>query len=787
MELETRKISFDDARLFYDDDSIYSSSDEDKIHPSESINSDLSSEKSFRAEILDSKLTPSNPLKNFPLIVKKENNDKIYVKNNAIGVKSKGSLSVKTSRATTAKVRPDTAAKLREYPVRLKFPVNRINISRPQTASMPVKLPEVIKVALSRPPTSKTAKSLHSRPETAFNLSDWDSRPHTARFKEKLIVKTAPINRFLPVPDKTLGGELKRLFSAQKEIEYTNFRDRTNSMVPAQLEEIRKREDEVVGKFLQLETYYPAESRCESLQSSLSDIMASVDAGELLEESYRGAMHAQKETSPSFIITHGQINQDSCVFKMFLRESVQKVGLSIHLVQYFFEKLQVFALDYNVTYGEVSFSKAHYLLSKSNSWRMLNKWNLVSIMQNEDVVSRQVKSWGRRFTGRRNKEAAASKIQATYRMIKQKRIFRFYKFQKKCASTIITYFRNRIKKRERIMAQAKLLDGSHDIVKELNSKFQEAWEKDYLLNPEGRTIVLINSLAFDSKLRLRMDMAEEQKNNYGRLVQLLDDSVSVVFITPEMSVAERHYLKSILSVYWDYSELIQTKRLKIYEVVRPMFFFKDAALTTMLLMNSALMVSIASHIANTKVYVESLIASKEDCRFCEILQIPMYGTPSLALEFSHKRVKQRKFALESGSKVPPGFVFTPKSLSMGVIKVFSDLTNGNPSVTRWIMKINDFGMGEGLAILTLPSTIKRPVKFSQDDVSNNIKFVSSSWNGDWRVFLKAFVTYGGLIEAYATTDKPHYVAIHMDITPDLRLLNSGSNSLVCFSYRNSYI
>lgn len=780
--METRKISFDDARLFYDDDSICSSSDEDKIHPSASINSDIS----FRAEILD-KQASSNPLKNFPLIVKKENNDTIYTKNRAIGVKSKGSLNA--SRATTAKVRPDTAAKLREYPVRLKFPVKRINISRPQTASIPVKLPEVIEVALSRPPTSKTAKSLHSRPETAFNLSDWDSRPHTARLKEKLIVKTAPINRFLPVPDKSLGRALKRLFSAQKEMEYKTFRDRTNSIELAELEEIERREDDVqvVGKFLQLETYHPAESRCESLQSSLSGMMASVGAGELLEESYTGAMRAQMEASPSFIITHGQINQDSCVFKMFLRESVQSFGLSIHLVQYFLEKLQVFTLDYNVTYGEVSFSKAHHLLSKSNSWRMLNKWNLVSIMQNEDVVYRQVKSWGRRFTGRRNKEAAACKIQALYRMIKQKRIFQFYKFQKKCASTIITYFRNRIKKRERIMAQAKLLDGSHDIVKDLNSKFQEAWEKDYLLNPEGRTIVLLNSLAFDSKLRLRMNMAEEQKNNYGRLVQLLDDNVSVVFITPEMSIAERHYLKSILSVYWDYSELIQTKRLKIYEVVRPMFFFKEATLTTMLLMNSTLMVSIASHIANTKVYAESLIASKEDCRFCEILQIPMYGTPSLALEFSHKRVKQRKFALESGSKVPPGFVFPPKSLSMGVIKVFSDLTNGNPSVTRWIMKMNDFGNGEGLAILTIPSIIKRPVKFSQDDVSNNIQFISSAWNGDWRVFLKAFVTYGGLIEAYATTDNPHYVAIHMDITPDLRLLSAGSNSLVCFSYRNSYI
>ena len=750
--INPRRITFDDPSLY--DDNILSDDDHFSL-PTVSERSNLFFTGTDISE------SASNQFKSLPW-------EKSKLKDSNKSEKMANPVNF-ASRATTA--RPNTT-RAKEYPIRLGFPMKKISISKPDglwNSDIGLKRFPEIESALSRPPTGY--KSIQSRPETAFNISDWDSRPRTARFKEKKIEKSAPItNR--PV-NRSEKEKMRKWFQTQREIEMKEIemksRDDSNPLFVLSDDQFR------IEKLLNIKIAMP-QNKVSPIQS-ISDTPSDFNCFSLLDDPVDTFME-NESVSASFLIIRGHINQESEAFVQFLNESVEKYKISVSLTQYFLEKLQKFVTEYGILYAECVIAKIFEFLKVANAWKLINKHTLLSIMQKKDDL--KIDMVGSRYRGFNRREIAATKIQSILKMYSQKKSFKNFKFEKKCAYKIITYLRERIRKKKQLLAQMKSLDLSVSYVKKLNCKFQEQWESEYVNSTDGRVSILLNSMSFNQKFRSRIsNMAEQQKNNYGRLLQLLNRSTSVVFITPEMTTSDRQYLKSLISIHWDYQNLIELGRLKIIEVCRPSFFYHDTALITILLMENTFISSLSSLAGeNNKIYLESLIASKQDCQLCEILKIPLYGDPDLAMEFSHNKIRQRKFVQETGAQVPIGFIFPPKSLPMGVLNVFSDLVTKNPHITIWIMKMNDYGDGEGLAYFSVPSDIKRPIEFTTEIISSNVQYISPAWNNNWKNYLKAFVTNGGVIEAFAPTKTPHYISYHMDITPSFQLLFTGSNSLV---------
>lgn len=543
------------------------------------------------------------------------------------------------SRATTAKnapTRATTACKSRhstklqprkEFPERIKFPLKSVSMTRPQTAvgriATPLdtmnlgfldfdrknQTPEILKYDRKRYPPE--------RPLTGRTMADWDSRPHTARLKPKehllMTESIYPMGKE-PKKDRSIPAQLKILFKKQKYVEDHD---------PNKQKYVEDHEGQETDDELMIIDHLKAEIIPHQSVPSATPLSSKYSVDDftnqlLISKPVLITSEQSKTISAHFFIINGHIVRNGKAFKDFLELS--KETLHPIVLDTFLGKLQHFANSYQIPYAECSVEKIMFFLTTNpSSWNFINKEVLCRLMQNSSEVESIFKIPGRRYQGHDKIITAVLKIQGTYRMHLQRKKFQFFKFQKRCSAVIINYLRGRLKRRKRLQQQAKLLDAAVTFVKNTSVAFASSWDKDYLNNPDGRTVLMLNSLSFGPRHRARMKLSMEiqQKNNHGRLCQLLQKGVNVIYVTLEMTASEKSQLKHLVSLSLNYDDLIKQKRLVMLEIARPAFFYVDAALSTILLLDDERMDNLRKMIATKKVYMEPLIAAKEEARICE--------------------------------------------------------------------------------------------------------------------------------------------------------------------------
>ncbi|KAJ3349488.1 hypothetical protein HDU91_006384 [Kappamyces sp. JEL0680] len=571
----------------------------------------------------------------------------------------------------------------------------------------------------------------------------------------------------LPRVDTSIAATCKRVLKKQLDIEYysrpatattlrsgrpasIDARDRPSKSLsflfePAAPEPVQKSPQTT-----------PMTTRLESLRHSTAALAADLQPPKPLAR-----------TSKCFMIMNGHIIQDSLAFREFLQEACQAVPAN--LVVYFLAKLQELALRYCKCSCRLVIER---LAATPLSWMALDDAAITETFLNRDEVRAQIESPGQRYQGYKPRAAAATKIQAVWRGYHYKKGYLYYKFQKRCARKLVEYFRMRVRRRKRLQAQEALLVESCRLLDTVNDKLRREWEQRY---NRDRTAIVINSFGFGPRVRAHLsDMLERQKRNFGRLAQLLNERNTVVYITPELTADERWRLRRLLGIYFDYEQLTATKRLQVIEIATPLFASSSSALSNNLLLDGVLLHKLKTAIRDMACpFLDPIFASREDARICQVLNIPMLGNVDVATSLAQKRSKQRHVAKEAGSMLPPGSIIWPKSKSVSICETVQDLRIKNPDVKTWVVKMNEYADGNGIAILNLGGDA------GADPLAPSMVTISSPVWGSWEEFSQKLVKNGGVIEACAPADKHvEVVSVHLHIAPNQDVAVLGSNSMV---------
>ncbi|NXU91158.1 IQCH protein, partial [Xiphorhynchus elegans] len=494
------------------------------------------------------------------------------------------------------------------------------------------------------------------------------------------------------------------------------------------------------------------------------------------------------------VVCHGMVDQKAPGF-LALK---QHHHLSWGSIVAFLEHAEKLLKDFSVPLATISGKKLAQVASDFELNENPTKSDILSVIKNHSAVEKIFNGPGQSCKGQGRTSVATTTIQRAWPRCGQR----------EWASGVIgAAWRSRSR-----MARLRntLRESRHRHLENFHSRAKHLAANWNRIRTSRRTIIHIPSLGYSQGIREQIpDLALQQNMQMGRLCDILDANVDVIYICP-LALSEEllQYYNKLLGLQAavrsgnpeDMGDLQDRFKILTPEAINS-FPEHHMCLATQLKYSPKTMQRLQALLQGRDAYVVGGVPHADDLAVADVLGVPVLGSgPHVAQLYSTKSGSKRIFA-SACVPTPPGESDIHSEEQM--VRALSRLVVDHVEVQRWLFKVDGECAGNGTAYCDVVSHLEchhwlqkewqshgpegwsesqarelALVKISQELpglLAQHVQPVNEKRFPTWGKFLQTFLTQGGVIEAFPLSSTITNLTVDLLIEPtgEVSIVSSG--------------